>query len=237
MTLASKLVGKYGTKYDLSEHIWGKYLFAWVDSMTASSDRPDFTLRKEFLDVWLMSKYDFTWFGTRARERMAASLKGLKGAPLAAHTEDDSLSFLDNCRRGGFSRGDFARDGPAMAMAMRWIFTQDLTARMAKLECEEKNTLAKGASAINVDKVTNDAMEVDDDMEPVPDSIDLTEVPWHAPWTQALININKTIQFTRGYRPETDRIGWVDTAEAQKTYFSKKDGTLENMMEVLKLSS
>lgn len=38
MTLASKLVGKYDTKYDLSEHIWGKCLFAWVECMTTSSE-------------------------------------------------------------------------------------------------------------------------------------------------------------------------------------------------------
>lgn len=187
--------------------------------MTTSSDQPDFTLRKEFLDVWFTSEYELTQLGTRARERMSVALKNLGEASLAVHTADDSLSFLDDCRRGVFSTEDFARDGPTMAT--RWIFTQDLTARMAKLEREEKNTLNGGASTMEVNKDTTDAMDIDDGMEPLSDGVYITEIAWRAPWMHALIKIDNTIPFTRRHRPETDRIGWIDPAEAQKTYFNK----------------
>lgn len=89
---------------------------------------------------------------------------------------------------------------------------------------------------MDVDGDTTDAMDVETDTEPIPRDIDITKVPWQAPWMQALIDIDKSIPFTLGYRPGTYRVGWIDPAEAQKTYFNKKDGTLESLMEVLKLS-
>lgn len=51
---------------------------------------------------------------------------------------------------------------------------------------------------MDVDGDTTDAMDVETDTEPIPRDIDITKVPWQAPWMQALIDIDKSIPFTLG---------------------------------------
>jgi hypothetical protein len=163
------------------------------------------------------------WFSKKYKDKLVKELMGLKlGKP---PIEGDPLDFLIKCKNGDIPPSEFQRVGPAMAI--HFAYAQQERAEVerkkqhnAKLLAakNEKEVLA-GMQGMQVDDEAEvdkdldenqaahqtsdgDEMELDEVLEPVPDGIDLTRVPWHAEWMQALLNIDRSIGLVVGYRRE-----------------------------------
>jgi hypothetical protein len=248
------LSGEYDQRFDASKELWSKYIMAWTESVLPGND---FFHRKAFIECRQSSEYDLQWFSKKYKDKLVKELMGLKlGKP---PIEGDPLDFLIKCKNGDIPPSEFQRVGPAMAIHFAYAQQEKAEAERKKqheaklLAAKNEKEVLAGMQGMQVDDeaevgkgleknqaahqtADGDEMELNEILESVPDGIDLTRVPWHADWMQALLNIDRSIGLVVGYRPESDRKGWIGAEEACELLFTKEDTLAEHLTKRLTLS-
>jgi hypothetical protein len=88
-------------------------------------------------------------------------------------------------------------------------------------------------------KETNKAENDDVERSPVPDGIELTRVPWDAPWMQSLLGIDKSLEYNGNDRRKSTRVAWIEPQDALDTLTgnAKEEASMNDLFAMLSLES
>ncbi|KAF1917611.1 hypothetical protein BDU57DRAFT_571128 [Ampelomyces quisqualis] len=247
--LASKLIGKYDSRFDRSESLWGDFIFAWIESIVPEGVT-EFQNRERFLKAWHESKFDLTFFINRHRKRLAQAIADLSIAQVPI--KGDPLEFLAKCHRKEITMDEFLQYGPAMCI--HFVISKKKQARIemdkaneskiahaAEMErlraqtAEAEKELAEEDGFYQFDDEDDEDVEMGGISEPIPDNIDLTRVPWDVDWMQGLLNIDKDMEAVASTALTSDRTPWIDSAEGFDMFLTREAKVPTDLMKALNI--